>query len=205
LARVYLHAWQVTGVPFYRTIVEETLDYIAREMISPEGDFHATQDADSEGEGIKLFAWTPDEVRAVLGAQADPCLSAYEVTERGNFEGRNILKLTGSLGERDSLANARRRLLEAREKRVHPGRHLWEWTTLAENRHAQDATRNPCTPNGDDHAKVVLGFGAYGRSAVCSVMWPILPLQAICHSETPQLRGKSSQGPPNVESVRPPQ
>jgi len=141
LARVYLHAWQVTGEPFYRTIVEETLDYVAREMTSPEGGFYSTQDADSEGEEGKFFVWTPDEVRAVLGDQADPFLSAYEVTGRGNastgsahgFEGKNILELTGSLGERDSLAGARRRLLEAREKRVHPGRDdkvLTSWNGL---------------------------------------------------------------------------
>lgn len=50
LARVYLHAWQVTGRPFYRAIVEETLDYVVREMTDPRGGFYATQDAESEGE-----------------------------------------------------------------------------------------------------------------------------------------------------------
>jgi uncharacterized protein YyaL (SSP411 family) len=132
-ARVYLHTWQVTGEPFYRAIVEETLDYVVREMASPEGGFYSTQDADSEGEEGKFFVWTPDEVRAVLGDQADPFLSAYEVTGRGNFEGRNILELTGSLGERDSLADARRQLFEVREKRVHPGRDdkvLTSWNGL---------------------------------------------------------------------------
>jgi uncharacterized protein YyaL (SSP411 family) len=106
MARVYLHLWQVTGEPFFRTIVEETLDYVAREMTSPEGGFYSTQDADSEGEEAKFFVWTPDEARAVLGDQADPFLSAYEVTERGNFEGKNILELVGSLEERGALAEA---------------------------------------------------------------------------------------------------
>jgi uncharacterized protein YyaL (SSP411 family) len=63
LARVYLHAWQVTGGPFYRTITEETLDYVVREMTDPAGGFYATQDADDEGEEAKFFIWTPDEIR----------------------------------------------------------------------------------------------------------------------------------------------
>jgi uncharacterized protein YyaL (SSP411 family) len=122
LARVYLHAWQVTGEPFYRTITEETLDYVVREMTSPAGGFYPTQDADSEGEEGKFFVWTPDEIRAILGDQADRFIEAYGNTERGNFEGKNILELKGSLEERDALANARRQLSEVREARIHPGR-----------------------------------------------------------------------------------
>ena len=133
LARVYLHAWQVTGEPLYRTIVEETLDYVVREMFSPEGGFYSTQDADSEGEEGKFFVWTPDEIRDVLGDQAARFVAAYGVTGRGNFEGKNILELMGSLEERDALVDARRRLFEVRERRVHPGRDdkvLTSWNGL---------------------------------------------------------------------------
>jgi uncharacterized protein YyaL (SSP411 family) len=77
LARVYLHAWQVTGEPFCRTITEETLDYIVREMTDPAGGFYATQDADDEGEEAKFFVWTPDEIRAVLGDRADRFIEVY--------------------------------------------------------------------------------------------------------------------------------
>jgi hypothetical protein len=122
LARVYLHAWQVTGEPFYRAIAEETLDYVAREMLSPEGGFYATQDADSEGEEGKFFLWTQDEIRAVLGDEADRFLDAYGATEGGNFENKNILELKCSVEERGELADARHKLFEAREQRVHPGR-----------------------------------------------------------------------------------
>ncbi len=133
LARVYLHAWQVTGERFYRTIAEETLDYVAREMTDPSGGFYSAQDADSEGEEGKFFVWTADEIRAVLGNQAEAFIAAYGVTERGNFEGKNILELTGSFEEREALAGARRQLFEAREKRIHPGlddKTLTSWNGL---------------------------------------------------------------------------
>ncbi len=122
LARVYLHAWQVTGQPFFRAVVEETLDYVTREMLGPEGGFYATQDADSEGEEGKFFLWTTEEIRAVLGDDADRFMRAYGVTGRGNFEGKNILAFVGTVEEREALTDARRRLFTTREQRVHPAR-----------------------------------------------------------------------------------
>ncbi|MGD2178543.1 MAG: thioredoxin domain-containing protein [Anaerolineae bacterium] len=122
LARVYLHAWQVTGDEFFRTMVEEILDYVVREMTDPAGGFYSTQDADSEGEEGKFFVWTREEIREILGDQANEFMAAYGVTEGGNFEGKSILEFLGDLDQRPALADARRKLLEAREKRVDPGR-----------------------------------------------------------------------------------
>jgi uncharacterized protein YyaL (SSP411 family) len=121
LARIYLHAWQVTGNEFFRTITEEILDYVVREMLDPSGGFYSTQDADSEGEEGKFFVWTPEEIREVLGSDADEFMAAYGVQPGGNWEGKNILEFVGDMDQRPALAQARRKLFEAREQRVHPG------------------------------------------------------------------------------------
>ncbi len=100
LARVYLHAWQLTGDPSYRRVAEETLDYVAREMRDASGGFYSAQDADSEGEEGRFFVWTAEEITAVIEASdesaqgdAELFMLAYGVTECGNFEGSNILHL----------------------------------------------------------------------------------------------------------------
>lgn len=95
LARIYLHAWQITGNEFFRAITEDILDYVSREMLDPEGGFYSTQDADSEGEEGEFFVWTPDEIREILRDDADDFMAAYGVTQHGNFEGKNILEKDG--------------------------------------------------------------------------------------------------------------
>jgi uncharacterized protein YyaL (SSP411 family) len=122
LARVYLHAWQVTGNDFFRTVALEILDYVKREMTDPAGGFYSTQDADSEGKEGKFFVWTLGEIREVLGNGADGFIAAYGVKPSGNWEGKNILEFVGNTDQRPALAEARRKLFEAREKRIHPGR-----------------------------------------------------------------------------------
>jgi uncharacterized protein YyaL (SSP411 family) len=102
-------------------------------MTDPEGGFYSTQDADTEGEEGKFFLWTPSEIRDLLGQEADTFMTAYGVTAQGNFEGRNILEFVGHMIQREELAEARRKLFEAREGRVHPGRDekvLTSWNGL---------------------------------------------------------------------------
>jgi uncharacterized protein YyaL (SSP411 family) len=135
LARLYLHAYQLTGRDYYRQIVEETLDYVAREMTGPEGGFYSTQDADSEGEEGKFFLWTPQEVTSILGQeQGQIFCTAYDVAPGGNFEGKSILNIPVGFDElaedmdlplaelTEILNQGRAKLLEARERRVKPGR-----------------------------------------------------------------------------------
>jgi hypothetical protein len=121
LASLYLHGWLALGDPECRRIAEETLDYVLREMTDPAGGFYSAQDADSEGHEGKFFVWTPDEIRAVLGAEADAAMTYWGLDRGPNFEGASILYLPGEPAP-ERMAAARRKLFEARERRVHPGR-----------------------------------------------------------------------------------
>ena len=134
LARLYLHAYQVTGKTLYRRVVEETLDYVLAEMTDSTGGFYSAQDADSEGEEGKFFVWRPEAVVQVLGVEDGEVFNRYfDVTVNGNFEGMSILNVKSPPSEfaaRDGmsedelaalLARGRSRLLEAREERVRPG------------------------------------------------------------------------------------
>jgi uncharacterized protein YyaL (SSP411 family) len=136
LARAYLHGWQALGHERYRRACEETLDWMLREMRGPEGGFFSALDADSEGEEGRFYVWTPAQIRAVLGERAEPILDYYGVSERGNFEGANILHLAAGVEAPapEGLAAARRALYEARAKRVWPGlddKRLTSWNALA--------------------------------------------------------------------------
>ncbi len=145
LAGVYLHAWQLTGRPIYRRVVEETLDYVVREMANAQGGFYTAQDADSEGEEGRYYLWTPLEIRSLMEQQdADLLCRHYAVTEKGNFEGRNVLatrkdtETTAAAGLDESRARAaiekgRRIMFDARTRRVKPARDekvLTSWNGL---------------------------------------------------------------------------
>ncbi|HJP91681.1 MAG TPA: thioredoxin domain-containing protein [Pyrinomonadaceae bacterium] len=135
LSRVYLHYFQISQAPFARETVEGILDYVLREMTDPSGGFYSTQDADSEGHEGKFFVWDIDEIRNALGeTDASLFCAYYNITESGNFEGRNIPNVTHSLEEvataqgvstselQTSLKESKRKLFELREKRVKPDR-----------------------------------------------------------------------------------
>jgi uncharacterized protein YyaL (SSP411 family) len=132
LARAYLHGWQVTGDDLFRAVCEETLDGMLREMRGPEGGFYAALDADSEGEEGRFYVWTLGELRELLGDDADEAIAYFGASERGNFEGRNIL--TRGADPPAALPEIRRRLYEARARRVWPGlddKRLTAWNALS--------------------------------------------------------------------------
>jgi uncharacterized protein YyaL (SSP411 family) len=146
LSRVYLDTFQQTANLLYRRVTEEILDYVIREMTHPDGGFYSTQDADSEGEEGKFFVWTPDEIETVLGkADAEVFCHYFDVSQRGNFEGKNILNVPVPMSEfaaKNSLSieelqalieGGRRQLFAEREKRIKPHRDekiLTSWNGL---------------------------------------------------------------------------
>jgi len=135
LARMYADASAFFHDSSYGAVAAGILDYVLREMTSPEGGFYATQDADSEGVEGKFFVWSRDEIVDVVGAEdATLFCRVYGVTERGNFEGENILhravtsrQLIQELGPDAAAAEAtltrcRKLLFDRRATRVAPGR-----------------------------------------------------------------------------------
>jgi len=136
LARVYLHAWQLTGDPLYGDVTRTTLDYLRVNLTTPDGAFAASEDADTEGVEGATYVWRAAEIREVLEEDAPLFAAAHGVTDEGNWEGVTILQrvrsdaeLAGRFGLRPeeiatALAEARDRLLERRRSRPQPARDL---------------------------------------------------------------------------------
>jgi hypothetical protein len=147
LVRVYAQVYQITGEPQFKRVVEETVDYLLREMLQPQGGFYSTQDADSEGEEGKFFVWTPQEVSRILGEDAAEIFCRiYDVSEQGNFEDKNILHPILTLEQASKYFNrgvdeiaalleeAKAKLFAEREKRIKPFRDekvITAWNGLA--------------------------------------------------------------------------
>lgn len=133
LTRAYLETWKYTKKETYRTVCDETLDYILNEMTHPEGGFYSAEDADSEGQEGVYYTWTLQEVSEILSEkEAEVFCQYYGVTPEGNFEGRNVLHIKLPIEEfsqqhhisveevRSLLNTARDKMLKKRESRLHP-------------------------------------------------------------------------------------
>jgi len=137
LLRVYAEVWRRSGGEDDDLLwpVRETAAWLAREMTGPEGGFYASQDADSEGEEGRFYVWTPDQIDAVLGAEAGAGFSrAYGVTPRGNFEGGRSVLGDVAREPRERFAAEREALAAARSARVAPGtdtKRVAAWNGLA--------------------------------------------------------------------------
>ncbi len=141
LASLLAELQQLTGE--YRAPLVETLEYVLREMTSPQGAFYSATDADSEDHEGTFFVWTPAQLETVLGERRGKIAQAiFGVTNYGNFEGKNILHRMRPLEEvaqelglseaalHSELPAIKAELYAARENRIHPLRDdkiLVEW------------------------------------------------------------------------------
>ncbi|MEO1334384.1 MAG: thioredoxin domain-containing protein, partial [Myxococcota bacterium] len=133
LVSLLIETYQASGDSDFAEIAKETLDYVLREMTSPEGGFYSATDADSEGEEGKFFVWTLAELDTILGPDASKIVQAYfDVTNDGNFEGHSILHRPRTDAEiaqqlnievdalRQQIEKAKSTLYAARKKRIAP-------------------------------------------------------------------------------------
>jgi hypothetical protein len=156
LVMVYTEAYQVTKKDLYKDTAEEILTYVMRDMTSGEGGFYSAEDADSEGEEGKFYLWTIDEIKTILGEDADIFIKFYNVKEEGNPDkigtgwvdskgNTNILHAKKSLKEfadkvrlseeevKEKLEKEGQKLFAEREKRIHPYKDdkiLTDWNGL---------------------------------------------------------------------------
>jgi uncharacterized protein len=139
LVDLMTEAWRETKSPLYAERIEETIDWLMREMTVEGGAFASSLDADSEGEEGKFYVWSLAEIEEVLGAESAKLFAAtYDVTAAGNFEGHNILNRLGAVELADDetetrLAAMRAILLGRRARRVRPGfddKVLADWNGL---------------------------------------------------------------------------
>jgi uncharacterized protein len=154
MALAYLEAYQATGARRYAMAAKEVLDYVLRDLVSPEGGFYSSQDADTDGEEGKFYVWTMEEVVAALPpADADLAVHIYGLKQEGNFpaetgkpNGKNILHFDENLEElapykgltlEEVVARVhgiREALYEERKKRMTPAidtKVLTDWNGLA--------------------------------------------------------------------------
>lgn len=186
LVRLGAHLWQATRDAEVRRVVEETIGWLTREMMSPEGGFYSSLDADSEGHEGRYYVWDAGELEALLGEDASLVMAYWGVTPAGNFEGRNILFVPADPAEvaraqevtepelRTAIERAQRILYEARERRVRPGRDekiLAGWNGLmlrgvAEAARAfdDDALREIAIRNGEFLFRTLVTDGRVMRS-----------------------------------------
>ncbi|MBA44293.1 MAG: thioredoxin domain-containing protein [Magnetococcales bacterium] len=133
-----VQVWRETRSPLYEMRIRETVGFLLRDMTLENGAFAASLDADTEaGEG-EYYIWSEKEIDDLLGEQSELFKKAYDVSERGNFKGQNILNklhdLYGDIADEDDLAHLRRKLLMMRDERTAPTRDdkcLTDWNGFA--------------------------------------------------------------------------
>jgi uncharacterized protein len=134
LVELMTTVWQETKKRLYRDRIAETLGWVMREMLTPEGGFASSLDADSEHEEGKFYVWTEAEIDAVLGERSALFKRFYDVTPDGNWEEKTILNRSNAPEPADEeteseLADCRELLFQRRAGRVRPG---WDDKVLSD-------------------------------------------------------------------------
>ncbi|MCU1588642.1 MAG: hypothetical protein JWN31_2135 [Frankiales bacterium] len=123
LLRVYLHWWRASGSPFAKRVVEETGDFLLRDLRTEHGGFASALDADTDGVEGLTYSWTPAQLREVLGDDAGWAAEQLEVTGPGTFEhGSSTLQRLLEPDDLERYERVRSKLLDARNQRPQPGR-----------------------------------------------------------------------------------
>ena len=147
LLALYAQAHRATGEQYFAAVANATADWMLADMLAPNGGFYSTRDADSEGEEGRFYAWTPDQVSALLDKDTFAALSQrYGLDADANFEGRwhlsirnSVDEIAGSTGASGEdvvrrIDSGRAKLLAERTQRVPPDRdekQLTSWNALA--------------------------------------------------------------------------
>lgn len=132
LISVLAEAYQLTKDPLYAETIKHTIAFMKREMLDPDGGFYAALDADSEGVEGKFYTWTKAESDSILEEDAELLSEVFDISEEGNWEGVNILRLKKSIKEiaiekgmpfyllNEKVKKGREKLLKARSGRIRP-------------------------------------------------------------------------------------
>jgi uncharacterized protein YyaL (SSP411 family) len=133
LVYVLAEAYQLTKIEKYKEVIQETTEWIKREMTDKSGGFYSALDADSEGEEGRFYVWSYDEVKRLLGENAETFCKFYDITPGGNWEHKNILRVNKPVKEfsqihslnleklNEILSDGKAILLNERNKRISPG------------------------------------------------------------------------------------
>lgn len=147
LLSVYAQAFQKTQKNLYREVVEQTIEFLKRELLSPENGFYSSLDADSEGEEGKFYVWQKPELQHLLGDEFHLFADYYQVNETGHWEEGNYILLRKQADKsfatkhelplddlKRKISQWQKILLSAREQRIRPGlddKILTSWNALA--------------------------------------------------------------------------
>ncbi len=132
LVGLYGDAYRLSQEDAYKRIVYETLTFIEHNFSGNKGNFYSSYDADSEGKEGTYYVWTIEEIKNILADDAGDFIAHYQMTEEGNFEGKNILHTKG-IDEPEKISLLKKKVLKVRKKRELPGlddKSLTAWNAL---------------------------------------------------------------------------